>query len=214
MDDSLLELVKHIWRRPALLRQMERFFLYHQLIWSQNGSVNPKSMMCVFHFCSNRRFANQFRLIKTLFNMAREKKPAIIFIDEIDSLVSNRSDGENEASRRVKTEFLVQMQGNTSLVQSSIITNKSIRLGVGNDDKGILVLGATNIPWGLDPAIRRRFEKRIYIPLPEMNAREYLIRKLANKTKHTLTEEDFAELGERTEGYILIKTAVLMLTIL
>lgn len=146
--------------------------------------------------------------------MAREKKPAIIFIDEIDSLVSNRSDGENEASRRVKTEFLVQMQGNTSLVQSSIITNKSIRLGVGNDDKGILVLGATNIPWGLDPAIRRRFEKRIYIPLPEMNAREYLIRKLANKTKHTLTEEDFAELGERTEGYILIKTAVLMLTIL
>eukprot|EP00331_Platyophrya_macrostoma_P035743 CAMPEP_0176443436 /NCGR_PEP_ID=MMETSP0127-20121128/22419_1 /TAXON_ID=938130 /ORGANISM="Platyophrya macrostoma, Strain WH" /LENGTH=472 /DNA_ID=CAMNT_0017828659 /DNA_START=66 /DNA_END=1484 /DNA_ORIENTATION=- len=123
------------------------------------------------------------KLIKTLFNMAREKKPAIIFIDEIDSLVSNRSDGENEASRRVKTEFLVQMQG------------------VGNDDKGILVLGATNIPWGLDPAIRRRFEKRIYIPLPEQNAREYLVRKLANKTKHTLTEEDFAELGERTEGF-------------
>ena len=50
-----------------------------------------------------------------------------------------RNDNENEASRRVKTEFLVQMQG------------------VGHDDTGILVLGATNLPWGLDPAIRRRY---------------------------------------------------------
>jgi vacuolar protein-sorting-associated protein 4 len=68
-------------------------------------------------------------------------------------MCGNRSDGENEASRRVKTEFLVQMQG------------------VGKDDQGILVLGATNLPWALDPAIRRRFERRIYISLPEMEAR-------------------------------------------
>ncbi len=63
------------------------------------------------------------------------------------------------------------------------------------------MLGATNIPWGLDPAIRRRFEKRIYIPLPELPARDSLIRKLTNKTKHTLNDDDFKELGERTEGY-------------
>jgi len=92
------------------------------------------------------------KLIKALFKMARDKKPSIIFIDEIDSMLSARSDNENEASRRVKTEFLVQMQG------------------VGHDDTGILVLGATNIPWGLDSAVRRRFEKRIYIPLPDMTA--------------------------------------------
>jgi vacuolar protein-sorting-associated protein 4 len=79
------------------------------------------------------------RIIKALFQMARKEKPSIIFVDEIDSMVGNRTDGENEASRRVKTEFLVQMQG------------------VGNDDQGILVLGATNLPWALDPAIRRRF---------------------------------------------------------
>ena len=86
------------------------------------------------------------RLLKALFELARKNKPAVIFIDEIDSVLSARSEGENEATRRLKTEFLIQMQG------------------VGKDDKGILVLGATNIPWGLDPAVRRRFQKKnLYI---------------------------------------------------
>mmetsp|Transcript_23429 Transcript_23429/g.17890 ORF Transcript_23429/g.17890 Transcript_23429/m.17890 type:complete len:88 (+) Transcript_23429:667-930(+) len=85
--------------------------------------------------------------------MARESKPAIVFVDEVDSLCGSRSDGENETSRRIKTEFLVQMNG------------------VGTDMDGVLVLGATNVPWELDPAIRRRFEKRIYIPLPDLMAR-------------------------------------------
>lgn len=70
--------------------------------------------------------------------MARENKPAIIFIDEVDSLCGTRGEGESEASRRIKTEFLVQMNG------------------VGNETDGVLVLGASNIPWQLDSAIRRR----------------------------------------------------------
>lgn len=122
------------------------------------------------------------KLIKTLFNLAREKKPAIIFIDEIDSLCGNRSEGENDATRRVKTEFLVQMQG------------------VGKDDQGILVLGATNIPWGLDPAIRRRFEKRIYIPLPDAKGRTYLLKNLMKKNPNELDDEDFENIGNMTEG--------------
>jgi len=87
------------------------------------------------------------KLVRNLFEMARESRPSIVFIDEIDSLCSSRSDSESESARRIKTEFLVQMNG------------------VGNDMDGVLVLGATNIPWALDAAIRRRFEKRIYIPL-------------------------------------------------
>ena len=79
------------------------------------------------------------RLVRQLFEMARENKPSIIFIDEIDSLASSRSDAESEGSRRIKTEFLVQMNG------------------VGHDDTGVLVLGATNIPWQLDNAIKRRW---------------------------------------------------------
>lgn len=84
------------------------------------------------------RIDDFFRLVKQLFQMARENKPAIIFVDEIDSLCGTRGEGESEASRRIKTEFLVQMNG------------------VGNDTEGVLVLGATNIPWALDIAIKRR----------------------------------------------------------
>lgn len=73
-----------------------------------------------------------------MFTLARENKPSIIFIDEVDSLCSARGDGESEASRRIKTEFLIQMQG------------------VGKSMDQVLVLGATNIPWQIDSAIRRR----------------------------------------------------------
>ncbi len=71
--------------------------------------------------------------------------------------------------------------------------------GVGNDNDGILVLGATNIPWVLDAAIRRRFEKRIYIGLPEEHARLDMIRLHLGNTYHELTEQDFKVLAAKTE---------------
>ncbi|KAH8388051.1 hypothetical protein KR093_011374 [Drosophila rubida] len=123
------------------------------------------------------------KLVKNLFELARQHKPSIIFIDEIDSMCSARSDNENDSVRRIKTEFLVQMQG------------------VGNDTDGILVLGATNIPWVLDSAIRRRFEKRIYIPLPEAHARLVMFKIHLGNTTHVLTEQDLKELAGKTEGY-------------
>ena len=123
------------------------------------------------------------KLVKNLFELARAHKPSIIFIDEVDSLCSSRSDNESESARRVKTEFLVQMQG------------------VGNDNDQILVLGATNIPWCLDAAIRRRFEKRIYIPLPEIGARKSMFKLNLGSTPNSLREEDFHELAVKAEGY-------------
>ncbi|KAI3374933.1 hypothetical protein L3Q82_021457 [Scortum barcoo] len=123
------------------------------------------------------------KLVKNLFSLAREHKPSIIFIDEIDSLCGSRSENESEAARRIKTEFLVQMQG------------------VGNNNEGVLVLGATNIPWTLDSAIRRRFEKRIYIPLPEEHARSFMFKLNLGSTPNSISESDFVALGKKTDGY-------------
>lgn len=74
----------------------------------------------------------------------------VIFIDEVDSLLTQRSDTEHECSRRIKTEFLVQLDGATT-----------------DSEERLLVIGATNRPQELDEAARRRFVKRLYIPLPE-----------------------------------------------
>ncbi|SCU83605.1 LADA_0C12464g1_1 [Lachancea dasiensis] len=123
------------------------------------------------------------RLVKQLFAMARENKPSIIFIDEVDALTGQRGEGESEASRRIKTELLVQMNG------------------VGNDSQGVLVLGATNIPWQLDSAIRRRFEKRIYISLPDLAGRTRMFELNIGETPCLLTREDYRTLGQLTEGY-------------
>nr|XP_025040003.1 vacuolar protein sorting-associated protein 4A [Pelodiscus sinensis] len=123
------------------------------------------------------------KLVKNLFELARQHKPSIIFIDEVDSLCGSRNENESEAARRIKTEFLVQMQG------------------VGNNNDGTLVLGATNIPWVLDSAIRRRFEKRIYIPLPEEAARAQMFRLHLGNRPHSLTEANIHELARKTDGY-------------
>lgn len=115
--------------------------------------------------------------------MARENKPSVIFIDEIDALCGPRGEGESEASRRIKTEILVQMDG------------------VGNDSKGILVLGATNIPWQLDAAIRRRFQRRVHIGLPDPNGRARMFKLAIGDTNTALQASDFSVLAQRSDGF-------------
>eukprot|EP01084_Bolivina_argentea_P290674 499352_1 len=141
-----------------------------------------------FFSCSSSDLVSKYvgeseKLVKNLFVMAREKKPSIIFIDEIDSLASKRSDNEQDNTRRIKTEFLVQMQG------------------VGKDSRGVLTLGATNCPWDLDPAIRRRFAKRIYIPLPEKEARQIMFRIHVGDTPNNLSDQDYSIMAEKTDGF-------------
>ncbi|KTW27682.1 hypothetical protein T552_02122 [Pneumocystis carinii B80] len=134
------------------------------------------------------------KLVRALFSLAKELSPSIIFVDEIDALLSSRrEDGhEHEASRRLKTEFLIQW---SSLAKPVINNDESEPI------LRVLVLAATNIPWAIDEAARRRFARRQYIPLPERDTRMQQILHLLRYQTHTLSDEDIKNLVDITEGY-------------
>ncbi|KAL1081165.1 hypothetical protein V6Z11_D09G046000 [Gossypium hirsutum] len=125
------------------------------------------------------------KLVRALFGVASCRQPAVIFVDEIDSLLSQRkSEGEHESSRRLKTQFLIEMEGFDS----------------GSEQ--ILLIGATNRPQELDEAARRRLTKRLYIPLPSSEARAWIVHSLLEKDGlFKLSEEDISAICRLTEGY-------------
>ncbi|CAG8626550.1 7115_t:CDS:10, partial [Dentiscutata heterogama] len=126
------------------------------------------------------------KMVRALFAVARVNQPAVVFVDEIDSLLTQRTDGEFESSRRIKTEFLVQFDG--------------VKTAELEEDR-ILIVGATNRPQEIDEAARRRFRKRLYIPLPELDGRHGIIKNLLQKQKHSLTEQEIYDICEKTAGY-------------
>jgi SpoVK/Ycf46/Vps4 family AAA+-type ATPase len=124
------------------------------------------------------------KLVRALFGVARQRQPSIIFIDEIDSLLSERSDKEHEASRRLKNEFLIQLDGVTSSTEDRLV-----------------VMGATNRPQELDEAARRRMVKRIYVPLPGVETRSRIIQGLLKDQKSSLTPDQILSLAQASNGY-------------
>jgi len=121
--------------------------------------------------------------VRLLFETARKTAPSVIFIDEVDSLLSVRAADEIGGERRVKTQFLVELDG--------------LRSRPGGN---VVVIGATNRPWDIDPAMIRRFERRIFIPLPDREAREEIF-KIHLKEVELGPDVDIAELAELTVGY-------------
>ncbi|XP_034474455.1 fidgetin-like protein 1 [Drosophila innubila] len=140
-------------------------------------SINPSSL-------TSKWVGEGEKLVKTLFAVAAEHQPAIIFMDEVDSLLSQRSDNEHESSRRLKNEFFIQLDGAAT-----------------NEDDNIIIIGATNRPQELDEAVRRRFVRRLYVPLPLKRARQQIIEKLIKQVHHNLSDDQVEGLAELTEGY-------------
>jgi fidgetin-like protein 1 len=126
------------------------------------------------------------KMVRCMFAVAVLLQPSVIFIDEIDSLLSMRGEGEQDGVRRVKTEFLVQLDG----------------VGTSASDR-VLLIGATNRPEELDEAARRRMEKRLYIPLPDEQARKDLCQTLLSKGNfiHGIGDAELLEIAKLTEGY-------------
>ena len=124
------------------------------------------------------------KTVRALFKIAYQKEPSIIFIDEIDSVLSKRSDNDNEAAKRLKTEFLIQFDG------------------LGSNSKAkLLVIAATNRPMDLDDALLRRLPKRVYCAPLDEKGRAAFIKKTINLVDNNLNENDINLIAKKTEGY-------------
>ncbi|KAJ6969834.1 hypothetical protein D5086_027899 [Populus alba] len=132
---------------------------------------------------TSKWFGEDEKNVRALFTLAAKVSPTIIFVDEVDSMLGQRTrNGEHEAMRKIKNEFMTHWDG--------LLTKPGER---------ILVLAATNRPFDLDEAIIRRFERRIMVGLPSIESRERILKTLMSKEK---TEDlDFKELATMTEGY-------------
>ncbi|CAD8141729.1 unnamed protein product [Paramecium octaurelia] len=124
------------------------------------------------------------KLMRALFDVAFQLQPSVIFVDEIDSILSKRSQNEHEASRRLKTEFLVSFDG----IQSS-------------DQDRVFLIAATNRPQDIDDAVLRRFTVKILIDQPELKVRVEMVKSLLSKVKNNLTEQQFQQVAEKLQGY-------------
>ncbi|XP_065064537.1 vacuolar protein sorting-associated protein 4A-like [Rhopilema esculentum] len=130
-------------------------------------------------------FGETEKLIKDLFNNAKMKSGrSIIFIDEIDGLCRRRNSNEQEQTRRIKTELLKQMESTDT-----------------EEESNVFILGATNCPWELDSAFVRRFQKRIYIPLPDKSTRKELFHIHLKSVPFQITNQEWTKLLEQSEGY-------------
>ena len=121
------------------------------------------------------------KIVNALFDVARAESPAVIFFDEIDSIALSRSAEIDEATRRVLSSLLTELDG------------------LSGTEKFVLFLASTNTPWDIDDAVISRFEKRIYVPLPDEDARLGILR--IQLEKKGFVFDDYEWLVEKTDGY-------------
>lgn len=126
---------------------------------------------------------NSEKNLHEIFELARHNTPCVLFIDEIDALGASRSDMKQSGGRHLINQFLQELDG------------------ISSNNEGVLILGATNTPWNLDPAFRRpgRFDRIIFVPPPDEAGREAILRlKLNDKPTEGI---DWVQLARKTEHF-------------
>ncbi len=132
----------------------------------------------------SKYFGESSKLISTLYSEARRTAPSIIYFDEIDAISAQRSGDETGAERRVLSSLLTELDG---------LANKS-------DNRYVLTIAATNLPWLLDKALLSRFSKKVFVPLPDEEARESIFNILLSR-RGINSDVSHQELAAMTEGY-------------
>jgi transitional endoplasmic reticulum ATPase len=147
------------------------------------GQVNAKFISVGLNDILDMWIGSSEKNLHEVFELARRNTPCVLFIDEIDALGASRSDMKQSSGRHLINQFLQELDG------------------IDNNNEGVLILGATNTPWNLDPAFRRpgRFDRIVFVPPPDESARESILRiKLMNKPIETV---DYGQLAKKTENY-------------
>lgn len=147
------------------------------------GQVNAKFINVGLNDILDMWIGNSEKNLHDIFELARENAPCVLFIDEIDALGASRSDMKQSSGRHLINQFLQELDG------------------IANTNDGVLVLGATNTPWNLDPAFRRpgRFDRIVFVPPPDELSREAILKlKLQNKPIEGI---DYTGLAKKTESY-------------
>lgn len=147
------------------------------------GQVNAKFINVGLNDILDMWIGNSEKNLHEIFELARHNTPCVLFIDEIDALGASRSDMKQSAGRHLINQFLQELDG------------------INDNNEGILVMGATNTPWNLDPAFRRpgRFDRIIFVPPPDEETRESILKlKLTSKPTEAI---DYKQVAKKIEHY-------------
>jgi len=132
----------------------------------------------------SKYFGESTKLVAALYRYASEHAPCVVFLDEFDALSIPRDQSESGAERRMLSAVLTELDG---------LAGKS-------DRRAVLTIAATNAPWAIEPAALSRFDKRIYVPLPDREARAAIFRVHLDARGYRL-DGDYAALAASSDGY-------------
>lgn len=149
------------------------------------GQVNAKFINVGLNYILDMWIGNSEKNLHEIFELSRNNTPCVLFIDEIDALGASRSDMKQSSGRHLINQFLQELDG------------------IDSANEGVLIIGATNTPWNLDPAFRRpgRFDRIVFVPPPDLTTRESILRlKLNNKPTRTIDLQSIAKKAENYSG--------------